>query len=137
MSVEFSPDGRYVLAGRGGGTIQLFDAKSGNEIRRFEGHTRVVHSVHFLPDGRHIISGSEDKTIRLRDADSGGEVARIETDNHVTHPLCVSPDGRYVASGGGQYRTVDGEYKKDGDYAIRLWRLSESVWPKDKEDEDN
>jgi WD40 repeat protein len=80
FSVAFSPDGRQALSagGRGEGrvgarrgmandygVIQLWDLKSGKELRRFEGHRSTVVGVTFSPDGQYALSGSFDQTLRL------------------------------------------------------------------------
>jgi hypothetical protein len=127
----FSPCGRFVVSGESNGTIQVWDAKSGRQTRRFAGHRAAVRTVQFLPDGRHIISGSEDKTLRLWEVQTGQEVARFEAESCCTTHVTVSPDGRYAASGGGRYQKGDGEVVKEDQYDIHLWRLPESVWPKD------
>jgi len=36
VSVVFSPDGKKIVTGTEGGTIQVFDAESGKELHRFE-----------------------------------------------------------------------------------------------------
>jgi WD40 repeat protein len=42
-SVVFSPDGRYLAVGTGGGSsVQLIDTSSWQVIRTFEGHTDSV-----------------------------------------------------------------------------------------------
>jgi WD40 repeat protein len=76
-SVAFSPDGRRALSAGGGGggavgvpaiehcVIQLWDLKSGEELRRFRGHQKFVLAVTFSPDGRFALSGSADQTLRL------------------------------------------------------------------------
>ncbi len=76
-SVAFSPDGRRALSAGGGGgravgvpaidhcVIQLWDLKSGEELRRFKGHQKFVLAVTFSPDGRYALSGSSDQTLRL------------------------------------------------------------------------
>ena len=66
-SVCFSPDGRQVLTGSDDNTARLWDAATGQELRRFEGHTLPVWSVCFSPDGRQVLTGSSDKTVRLWD----------------------------------------------------------------------
>jgi WD40 repeat protein len=37
-SVAFSPDGRYVLTGSTDGTARMWDAGSGKELKRLDGH---------------------------------------------------------------------------------------------------
>ena len=74
LSVSFSPDGRRIVSGSYDRTIRIWDAESGQELSKLEGHTAVVLSVSFSPDGRRIVSGSDDKTIRIWDAESGQEL---------------------------------------------------------------
>jgi len=73
-SVSFSPDGRQVLTGSWDNTARLWDAATGRELRRFEGHTSAVTSVCFSPDGRQVLTGSGDGTARLLDGGLGREI---------------------------------------------------------------
>ncbi len=69
--VSFNPDGSRILLGSGGhieeegcwtagtdGTVRLWDARSGGEVRRFEGHNAPVRSVAFSPEGGFALSGA-------------------------------------------------------------------------------
>ena len=105
------PTGARVLTGSDDETARLWDAASGKEVRRFEGHADWVWSVAFSPDGRSVLTGSDDKTARLWDASSGKEVRRFEghTDNVVS--VVFSPDGRSVLTG-------------SSDRTARLWDAS-------------
>ena len=64
-SVAFSPDGARIVSGSDDQSVRLWDAASGAEIRRLEGHTGTVWSVAFSPDGARIVSGSDDQSVRL------------------------------------------------------------------------
>jgi WD40 repeat protein len=106
-SVAFSPNGEQVLTGAGtvGGTpvepqirdntARLWDAATGSEVRRFEGHSSPVTSVAFSPDGMHVLTGSWDNTVRLWNAASGKEIRRFEGHSEVTS-VAFSPDGKVL-----------------------------------------
>ena len=91
-----------------------------------------------MPDGRHFATGSEDKTIRIVDVATGREVARANCEKLYATRIAISPDGQTIASGGGiSTEKINGKtvVTKDGDYAIRLWRLPESIWPQAAQEE--
>jgi WD40 repeat protein len=67
--VAFSADGLYVATAGADGTVRLWDAATGRELRRYTGHTALVENVVFAPDGRYLVSGSDDGTVRLWDVD--------------------------------------------------------------------
>jgi WD40 repeat protein len=92
-----------------------------------------VTSIAFTGDGRHFLTGSWDRSIHVFDGVRGLEVCKFEQPTFCVTQLAVSPDGRTLGSGGGlQERQVGGKWTayKDQDFAVHLWRLPESVWPK-------
>ena len=91
-SAVFSPDGLRVvstqMAQRSGDVTSdnntvtskdrialLWDALSGQVIRRFEGHTAQVYDATFSPDGKQIVTASGDNTARIWDAATGKTMA--------------------------------------------------------------
>jgi WD40 repeat protein len=73
----------------------LWDAKTGAETARLEGHSEYVAELCVLPDGR-LASGSDDHTIRLWDLSTCVETVRLETDAPI-HSLIAPPSGGLVA----------------------------------------
>jgi hypothetical protein len=102
-----------VLTGSRDNTARLWDAATGRELRRFEGHTNDVNSVSFSPDGRRVLTGSWDNTARLWDAATGRELRRFEGHTGSVNSVSFSPDGRRVLTGSGDLFSNDN--------TARLW----------------
>src|SRR5262249_35195646 len=97
-----------MLTGGVGGTVILWHADTGRELRRFFGHEGLVASVAYCPDGRRVVTGGGDQTVRLWDAASGQELHRFGELGGVKC-VTVAPDGRRVVVGGqdGRLRLLD------------------------------
>ena len=65
----FSPDDTLLVSGHRSGTIQLWDAKTGDRIAALDGHTQQVETLKFSPDGEMLVSTAQDGTIFLWDWD--------------------------------------------------------------------
>ncbi len=63
----FSPDSAILVSGHRHGTIQLWDAKTGDRIAALDGHTQEVETLKFSPDGETLVSTGQDGTIFLWD----------------------------------------------------------------------
>jgi hypothetical protein len=66
-SLTFSASGRILAAGDQTGQIQLFEAATGQEIRRLSGPQGAVPCLAFAPDSRTLASGGGDTTILVWD----------------------------------------------------------------------
>ena len=82
----------------------------GAELRRFEGHEKLIISVTALADGRRALSGSWDGTLRLWDLETGAELRRFEGRDDLVSNVTVLADGRHALSG-------------SWDRTLRLWDL--------------
>jgi WD40 repeat protein/tRNA A-37 threonylcarbamoyl transferase component Bud32 len=82
LTVAMSPDGRYAATAgswplNADPVIRLWDVRTGEQLKQFQGHTHVVYSVVFSPNGKQLLSVSHDATGRLWDVESGQEVTRL------------------------------------------------------------
>ena len=100
-SLVYSPDSKTLITGSNDGTVRLWEAATGKEIRRLDGTWVLLTS----PDGK-IMAGGDGGGHRFWEADTGKTLYTIEGQRRVT----FSPDSRLVA-------TVD-------DHTIRFWDLA-------------
>lgn len=106
----FSPDGHRILSASSDRTLRLWDAATGDEVRRFRASDSVT-SVACSADGKHALSGSygKAKTIWLWNLESGEEIHAFTGPTGV-QSVALSRDGRFALSG-------------SHDATVRLWEL--------------
>jgi tricorn protease-like protein len=112
--VQFSPDGRYLLAGGGdlpNGKVNLvvvWDVATGQQVKTLAGHTNSIIRMSFSPDGKTLATASADQTIRLWDWDTGATRKILSGHNHWVEDVAFSADGKTLLS-------------CSHDHTIRLW----------------
>ncbi len=72
-SVAFSPSGAVLAVGDDDGSASLWRVPSGTEIRRLDGHSRML-SVAFTADGRTLLAGASDGEVEAWDVRTGAPV---------------------------------------------------------------
>jgi WD40 repeat protein len=84
-SAALSPDGRRIASAGADRYLRTFDATTGQQIRRFEGHTSYALSVDWKRDGQKLATAGADNTVRIWDAETGDQLRTIENYNrHAT-----------------------------------------------------
>ncbi len=104
--LAYSPDGQYIASSSLDGTIILWDAQTGQLIRRFDGHDAGVNSVAFNNDGTLLVSASDDKSLIVWNLD-GGQVRRIRRINSLNQDL--------------NREATDAVFRQDGNTIVSGW----------------
>lgn len=95
--VAYSPDGKWLAAGRFDGGTTVYDANTRRQAYRIAGPS-VVTAVAFDGDGKYLATGTIDGTVQLFDAQSGAVVGRpIDVGHGAVWQLAFSPVGRLLA----------------------------------------
>ena len=117
VSVDFSPDGKYIATGDTDGDVGLWEVSSGENIY-YRSLGGVVRGVAFSPDGRYIAAdGAGSVRAILLEASSGTEVQRTDLVDEADdiNSVTFSPNGQYVALGDDTGRAY-------------LWNLNDHYW---------
>jgi WD40 repeat protein/tRNA A-37 threonylcarbamoyl transferase component Bud32 len=112
LGVAFSPDGQRIASGSGGteasidrspGAIQIWDAKTGEELKqlRREGpkvHKGAVQEVAFSPDGKLLVSAGSDRLVKLWDAATYQEITTLYGHTAPVASVAFRSDGKELAT---------------------------------------
>ena len=114
----FSPDDKFVVTVQGS-TGFIWDIKTGQEIRRFEGPADGLWLVVYSPDGKTIASPTGDGSVHLWDAQTGKELRRYP---QPANNVVFSPDGKYLVtvSSDGITRFFDVDYRTTMKYLCSI-----------------
>lgn len=109
LTVAFSFDSQLVAGGSENGTIQVWDANTGDQIYSFTEHTRSVEQVVFSPDRRKLVSASTDQTVRIWSlVGVGGQLDSTISHNSPVYTVSYLSDGNSLVTG-------------SADRLIRIW----------------
>ncbi|HYV37756.1 MAG TPA: WD40 repeat domain-containing protein [Gemmataceae bacterium] len=118
-TLAWSHDGTWLASGSHDKTICIWDAKTGQRLKRFVGHTDAVFAIAVSLDSKKIASASRDKTVRVWDVPTGKELWKSDAHGDAVCCVAFSPDGMMLASGG-------------ADEMVRMWDVAtgKQLWQK-------
>jgi WD40 repeat protein len=107
-SAVFSPDGMRVVSTQmarrsdiitsDDSAALLWNALSGEVIRRFEGHEAQLYDATFSPDGKRIVTASADNTARIWDVATGTTIAVLKGHSGSVLSAAFSPHADRIAT---------------------------------------
>jgi serine/threonine protein kinase/WD40 repeat protein/tetratricopeptide (TPR) repeat protein len=97
--VEFSADGKVLLAVVNGTPVAGWQVSDTPQRRVLDGHTAGVPALAFSPDGRRLASVSKDRTVRLWDAASGRPLRTLTGHAGEIEAVAFHPNGSLLATG--------------------------------------
>jgi WD40 repeat protein/serine/threonine protein kinase len=105
--VAFSPDLKHLAGVIEGKTVKLWDARTGQGVLTFKGHTNDVFCLAFSPDGKRLASGEgpgpyevkpSPAVVKVWDAQTGQELGTLKGHGYPVVSVAFSPDGKRLAS---------------------------------------
>ncbi len=115
VTVVYSPDGTRLASGSREGTIQVWDAKTGEPVHEMTGLSGLTELA-FSPDGTLLASAGEGNVVTLWDVASGSEDCRLTGFRWPVQSVAFSSDGKLLATGGG---TLDNRPGAQGE--VKIW----------------
>jgi WD40 repeat protein len=116
--VAWSRDGRLIAAGGGTpgafGEVVLFDAATGAERARLDGHRDYVFHLAFNRDGSRLASCGYDRTIRIWDTATGRTVGVLREHTEAVYAVAFSDDGTLLASAA-------------ADRSVKIWKVADGI----------
>jgi WD40 repeat protein len=112
IGIAYSPDGKLVASGGWDNLVRLWEAKTGKEVRRLEGHAKPIYGVAFSPDGKLLVSNGQENTIRVWDVAGGKQLRELSGHNSPHSRFAFTPDGKYLVSGGENHQCILWDHRK-------------------------
>ena len=98
IGAAWSPDGTRIASCGNDGTVQVWDAQSGQTLWHVH-IARYTFAVAWSPDGQTVAGGASDGSIVLLNATNGQTLATYLNQTAFIEGLAWSPDGKFLASG--------------------------------------
>jgi len=106
LDVAFSPDGKYLAESGHEHSASIFDARTGQTVRKFEDLEIHGNAVAFSADSKSLAIALGD-AVEVREVETGRRILNLRIGDAM-HCVAFSPDGHLLAAGG-------------NDWKVRVW----------------
>ena len=110
--LQYSGDGKYLLAGLDSGIVQVFDTKTGAERAWFQTKSSAVHGIALSPKGDELAWVGDDCTVHLWDLRTMQEIETGNGHSDAVQQVVFSQNGDALAS-------------CSEDRTVRVWSLKD------------
>lgn len=121
-AAALSPDGKIVALSWQSDGVLAWDAQNKELLHHWKSAGASI-CLRFTPDNRWLLRADYSGDVHAFDTRTGKTTTVVHA-GMTTFAFDISPDGKFIALGG--HNGSD----SDQDYAIQLWQLPESLWPK-------
>ena len=97
LDVAFTPDGRWLVAGRFRGQLEVWDTNTWTKVLTRRADQDRLTALATSPDGQTVATGGDDKTVKIWRIATGELVAKVRKCKDYPDELVFSPDGRLLA----------------------------------------
>jgi WD40 repeat protein/tRNA A-37 threonylcarbamoyl transferase component Bud32 len=115
--LTFRPAGRPVPRGESAESVRCWDADTGQELPKLQGHRDQVTCLAFSRDGQALASASQDGEVKVWAVSTGAERLSLAGHAHAVRRLAFSPDGRRLVSAEPLKARAPEEYE------LKVWDL--------------
>ena len=121
-SVDFSPNGRYLVSGGDDGLVRFYDPRNGKLVRTLTGFTDSITDLRFSADSSQIVITVKDQPAQVYDL-ATGKFAPLISPKATPDPFLIALHQQGYADGNSVLFCPDGSSLAIGSQSIQLWDI--------------